>query len=143
MVLRKPIQSKKLAETHAHIFNHTPPIEHQARVYIEYTHEHLLISCYRTGYEISQVSRSRFTSVSKRFCVQHTSVENHESNQTLLCPQSPPNRFLGTPLYPSPKATAWVLHLLTMFIVRQRGRASYFISQGKEIIIHSVAYLSS
>ena len=38
-----------------------------------YTHEHLLMSCIRNGYEISQVSKHRITSVSKRFrCFLHT-----------------------------------------------------------------------
>lgn len=111
-----------------------------------YTHEHLLMSCYRIGCEISQVSKHRIASVSKRHRVSDKvakgwyrsaksagdlCLRSPHHNLTvasgtlkvanaLLCPQSPPNRFLGTPLYPSPKATAWVLHLLTVFIVRQR-----------------------
>ena len=34
----------------------------------------------------------------------------------LLCPQSPPNRFLRTPLCPSSKATAWVFALCRPFL---------------------------
>lgn len=106
-----------------------------------YTHEHLLMSCYRIGCEISQVSKHRTASVSKRFVASATRSQRliplryisrrlclrsphhnlmvafgtQKVANALLRPQSPPNRFLRIPLYPSPKATAWVFALLTVF----------------------------
>ena len=99
-----------------------------------YTHEHLLMSCYR----IKLMKFLRFQEVELQALVNAERSTNSCNNRrlhrrwativsalpittlqvalgtpkilpnALLCPQSPPNRFLCSPLCPSSKATAWV-----------------------------------
>ena len=58
-----------------------------------YTHEHLLMSCYRIGCEISQVSKHRIASVSKRFVAFGNKVAKADTaplNQQATCASALP-----------------------------------------------------